>query len=67
VNPEASVTLEKTVATVNGLERPPDFIVFTGDLTHTTDDPHERRTRLAQFRDIVSHLKVKNVRFMPRA
>ena len=48
VNPEAAVTLEKAVATVNSLERQPDFIVFTGDLTHTTDDPQERRTRLAQ-------------------
>jgi len=65
VNPDAAVTLEKAVATVNGLERQPDFIVFTGDLTHTTDDPQERRTRLAQFRDIVSKLKVKKVRFMP--
>jgi len=63
-NPDAAVTLEKAVATVNGLERQPDFIVFTGDLTHTTDDPQERRTRLAQFRDIVSKLKVKNVRFL---
>jgi len=65
VNPEAAVTLEKAVATVNGLERQPDFIVFTGDLTHTTDDSQERRTRLSQFRDIVSKLKVKHVRFMP--
>jgi len=65
VNPEAAVTLEKAVATVNALERQPDFIVFTGDLTHTTDDSQERRTRLARFRDIVSKLKVKHVRFMP--
>jgi hypothetical protein len=32
-NPDAVVTLEKAVATVNGLEQQPDFIVFTGDLT----------------------------------
>jgi DNA repair exonuclease SbcCD nuclease subunit len=64
VNPDAAGTLEKAVATLNGLERQPDFIVFTGDLTHTTDDPHERRTRLAQFRDIVSKLRVKDIRFM---
>jgi hypothetical protein len=64
VNPEAAVTLEKTVATVNGLERQPDFIVFTGDLTHTTDDAHERRKRLAQFRQIVGELRVPNLRFM---
>ncbi len=63
-NPDAAVTLEKAVATVNGLERQPDFIVFTGDLTHTTDDSQERRTQLAQFRDIVGKLKVQNIRFL---
>lgn len=64
-NPDASNTLKKAVATVNGLKMQPDFIVFTGDLTHTTDDPQERRKRLAEFRDIVGELKVKNVRFIP--
>jgi len=34
-------------------------------LTHTTDDPKERRKRLTEFRSIVSELKVKNVRFIP--
>ena len=65
VNPDAGGTLEKAVAAVNALSEQPDFVVFTGDLTHTTDDPHERRRRLGQFRDIVSRLRVKNVRFMP--
>lgn len=63
-NPDAAVTLHKTVATVNALATPPDFIVFTGDLTHTTDDPDERRRRLAEFKSIVSGLRVRNVRFM---
>jgi 3',5'-cyclic AMP phosphodiesterase CpdA len=65
VNPDAEGTLKKAVAAVNSLAQPPDFIVFTGDLTHTTDDPQERRKRLAEFREIVSGLKVKNVHFMP--
>lgn len=64
-NPDAEHTLEKAVATVNALAAPPDFIVFTGDLTHTTDDPKERRTRLKRFKEIVSELRVKDVRFMP--
>lgn len=64
-NPDADNTLTKAVATVNGLVNPPDFIVFTGDLTHTTDDPAERRTRMKRFREIVSALRVKDVRFMP--
>jgi 3',5'-cyclic AMP phosphodiesterase CpdA len=35
----------------NALPRAPDFVVFTGDLTHTTDDDQERRRRMAQFRE----------------
>jgi 3',5'-cyclic AMP phosphodiesterase CpdA len=64
-NPDAAVTLRKAVAAVNALAVPPEFIVFTGDLTHTTDDPAERRRRLAEFKSIVAGLKVKSVRFMP--
>src|SRR3954467_3985164 len=64
-NPDAKGTLKKAVAAVNSLSEQPDFIVFTGDLTHTTDDPKVRRQRLAQFKEIVSELKVKYVRFMP--
>jgi hypothetical protein len=64
-NPDAKGTLKKAVAAVNSLSEPPDFIVFTGDLTHTTDDPKERRRRMSEFRDIVSALKVKDIRFMP--
>ena len=64
-NPDAEHTLEKAVATVNGLAQQPDFIVFTGDLTHTTDDPKVRRERMKRFREIVSALRVKDVRFLP--
>jgi Calcineurin-like phosphoesterase len=64
-NPDAAVTLRKAVVAVNALETPPDFVVFTGDLTHTTDDPVERRRRLTEFKAIVADLKVKDVRFMP--
>jgi len=65
INPDAKGTLRKAVAAVNGLPRPPDFVMFTGDLTHTTDDPRERRQRLTEFLDVASALKVKDVRFMP--
>jgi len=64
-NPDAKGTLKKAVAAVNSLEREPDFIVFTGDLTHTTDSPVERRRRMSEFREIVKDLKAKTVRFMP--
>ena len=65
VNPDARGTLPKAVAAVNALSQPPDFVVFTGDLTHTTDDGVERRKRLAEFKEIAAGLKNRNVRFMP--
>ena len=65
LNPDAAGTLPKAVAAVNALPEPPDFIIFTGDLTHTTDDPQERRRRLAGFREVVSKLQVKKIHFMP--
>ncbi len=64
-NPDAQNTLRQAVAHVNALEVQPDFIVFTGDLTHTTDDPAERRKRMGEFKEIVSGLKVQTVRFLP--
>ena len=65
VNPEAGRTLQRAVAAVNAMPSPPDFIMFTGDLTHTTDDPQERRRRLREFKAIVADLKVRDLRFMP--
>ena len=65
VNPDATGTLPKAIEAVNALPEKPDFVMFTGDLTHTTDNPVERRKRLAEFKEIVSKLDVKTVRFMP--
>ena len=64
-NPDAKGTLPKAIAAVNALERQPDFVIFTGDLTHTTDDPRERRKRMADVRAMVGDLKVKTLRFIP--
>ena len=64
-NPNADTTLRHAVDVVNASALVPDFIMFTGDLTHTTDDGVERRRRMKEFREIVSQLKVKDVRFIP--
>jgi hypothetical protein len=64
INPDFAGTLKKAIAAVNGMKAQPDFVMFTGDITHTTDDPKERRKRMAEARDIISGLKVKNIRFM---
>ena len=65
VNPDSQGTLKKAVAAVNSLEEQPDFVVFTGDLTHITEDKNRRRERMSQFRDIAGGLKVKTIHFMP--
>jgi len=64
-NPDARGTLPKAIRSINSLEQRPDFIMFTGDLTHTTDSPVERRKRLSEFKSMVSELNAKTVRFMP--
>src|SRR5215831_19096833 len=56
VNPEARTTLPRALAAVNALSEQPDFIVFTGDLTHSTDDPQERRKRLREVKAMVADL-----------
>ena len=64
-NPEADVTLKKAVATINATGAEPDFVVFTGDLTHTTDDAAVRRKRMSEFRDIASTIKIRDQRLLP--
>jgi hypothetical protein len=63
-NPEAGHMLRDVVETINASSVQPDFIVFTGDLTQTTDDADLRRKRMAEFKDIVKNLKTKSVRFL---
>jgi 3',5'-cyclic AMP phosphodiesterase CpdA len=65
INPDSTGTLIKTINAVNNLEIQPDFVVFTGDITHTTDDPKERRKRMGEARDIIKGLKVRNIKFLP--
>jgi 3',5'-cyclic AMP phosphodiesterase CpdA len=64
-NPEAETCLKKTILAINASPAQPDFVVFTGDLTHTTGNPGERRARMAQFRELVAELKVQKLVFLP--
>ena len=64
-NPDAENTLKQAVKAVNALPQQPDFVVFTGDLTHTTDDDNVRRQRMREFRAIVAELKAPVQHYMP--
>jgi predicted MPP superfamily phosphohydrolase len=65
INPDFAATLKKSIKAINSMQRQPDFIIFTGDLTHTTEDPQQRRKFLTEFKDIVKELQVKDIKFMP--
>ena len=64
-NPHADVMLEHAIAAINSADVQPDFVVFTGDLTHKTDNATERHDRMQRVREIISTLKVKNLHFLP--
>ncbi|HEY9682272.1 MAG TPA: metallophosphoesterase [Oculatellaceae cyanobacterium] len=65
INPDFKGTLLKAIKEVNALSTKPEFIVFTGDLTQTTDDTNIRKKRMQEFKDIVSQLDCKTIHFMP--
>src|SRR5262249_35880448 len=55
-NPDPRSSLDKAVAAIKSLSQAPDFVVFTGDLTHKTDDGAVRRKRMAEFKEIIQPL-----------
>ena len=64
-NPDASHSLPKAVAAINALPQAPDFVFFTGDLTHSVDDPNERRRRMQDFKRVIADLKAPRVHMIP--
>ncbi len=65
VNPDYAGTLTKGISEINAVGGNPDFLIFTGDETHMTDDPAVRRQRMTQFKSMITALAVKTVRFIP--
>jgi 3',5'-cyclic AMP phosphodiesterase CpdA len=63
-NPDAKLTLPRAIEAINALERQPDFVVFTGDLTHKTTDVPVRRARMGEVKSMIATLKCKDVRLL---
>jgi 3',5'-cyclic AMP phosphodiesterase CpdA len=63
--PIGTRALEKAVATINGLPRRPDLVLFTGDLTHDTEKPGEHAARMNLFKEISGRLQVAKVYHVP--
>jgi hypothetical protein len=63
-NPDAANTLPRAVEIIQSSKARPDFVVFTGDLTQTTEDDADRRVRMKRFKEIVSRIDVP-MHFIP--
>jgi 3',5'-cyclic AMP phosphodiesterase CpdA len=51
-DPLGTRAFERAVEMVNGLPQRPDLILFTGDLTHDTEDKDVHAQRMKQFQEI---------------
>jgi 3',5'-cyclic AMP phosphodiesterase CpdA len=64
-DPLGTKAFERAVEMVNALPHQPDLILFTGDLTHDSEDKDVRARRFAQFKEISSRLKTGKVVYVP--
>jgi 3',5'-cyclic AMP phosphodiesterase CpdA len=59
-NPDVSGTLEKSIALVNAMPSPPEFIIHTGDITHLS-----RANQFDAAQQILSTLTAKELHTVP--
>jgi hypothetical protein len=65
LNPGGTAAFERAVEVVNRLPEPPELILFTGDLTHDSEEPGEPARRMQRFREIAGRLRVKVQKTVP--
>jgi 3',5'-cyclic AMP phosphodiesterase CpdA len=59
-NPDVSSTFQQTINLVNGLAKPPDFVIHTGDLTHFST-----AAQFDQVKQMMSSLQTGQVLYIP--
>jgi Calcineurin-like phosphoesterase len=64
-NPTGTLAFERAVETVNRLPEKPDLILFTGDLTHDSEDRGEAARRMKRFQEIAGRLAIRNRKTIP--
>src|SRR5262249_34955291 len=64
-NPEGTRAFERAVEQINALTPAPELVLFTGDLTHDTENPEEHADRMRLFRKIAGRLRAPLVRYVP--
>lgn len=64
-DPLGTAAFERAVEVVNGLPERPDFVLFTGDLTHDTEDKDQHAKRMQKFKEIAGRMKVEKTYYVP--
>jgi len=64
-DPLGTKAFERAVEMINGLPKAPDLVLFTGDLTHDTEEKDVHAQRMKQFQEIGSRMKVGKVMYVP--
>ncbi len=65
LNPGGTAAFERAVEVVNGLATPPELVLFTGDLTHDSEEAGEPERRMKRFQEIAGRLRVATRRAVP--
>jgi|SRR5581483_3455729 len=64
-DPLGTKAFERAVEMINALPQQPDLVLFTGDLTHDTEEKDVHAQRMKQFLEISRRLKVGKIMHVP--
>ncbi|HET7183311.1 MAG TPA: metallophosphoesterase [Terriglobales bacterium] len=64
-DPLGTKAFERAVEMVNALPHQPDLVLFTGDLTHDSEDKDVHAKRMKDFREIAGRLTAKKLMCVP--
>ncbi len=64
-DPLGTKAFERAVDMINALPQRPDLILFTGDLTHDTEDRNVHVERMKQFQEISRRINVPLIKHVP--
>src|SRR5262249_6474964 len=64
-DPLGTKALERAVEMITAMPAPPELVLFTGDLTHDTEEKDVHAKRMKQFQEISARMKVGKVMYVP--
>ncbi len=64
-DPLGTKAFERAVEIVNQLPQRPDLVLFTGDLTHDSEDKDIHSQRMKQFMEISKRMNVPTIKYVP--